>query len=647
MAVLAVVIFHINAHWLPGGFVGVDVFFVISGYLITRNIVADLDGQRFTLAEFYRRRIKRIVPVMLTVVAATLLAGYCLLLPEDLADLSKSVVWSVASLANVYFWREVNTDYFATESAQLPLLHLWSLGVEEQFYLFWPLLLAAAWRLWPGSHKGCSAGLKPSLLFALLCVPLSAIFAQFYFETSPRFVYYMLPSRAGELMLGAAAALWALRGGAQRLTAQGFKLMGWAGLGLLALSLLFLNESQVFPGWRSLLPTVGAALLIVAGLGSQATWLQKGLSFAPMVWVGRLSYSLYLWHWPVLAYWRYLYGQPSATEGMVLLALMFLLSWCSFRWVEQPARHATLSAAQVLLRQLLLPGGALLLCAVYLALGPRFGLPSHSQQYLEALQARRADLQAAYQQEWVCQRQRLKAHDLSDPRCVLGKDVEQPPRVLLFGDSNAAHYIPMLQTVAESAGFSFRNYAVGACPPVMGEPHAFVHAERLSDCQNSLTMAWDDAKAYPVLVLGGSWLAYVQRSPLFMARLEATLRTVVSRGQRVVLLAKTPQLLSYDSHCREKALKATWLSCSAHGPQVDAEVNAVNQALAELAARIPGVQFFDPTPQLCPEGRCKIYESSGLPLYFDAGHLTVKASRQLGQALLMQDPEAIRAIFAP
>lgn len=647
LAVMAVVLFHINAHWLPGGFVGVDVFFVISGYLITRNIVTDLDGARFTLAEFYLRRIKRIVPVMLTVLAFTLLAGYFVLLPEDLEALAKSAVWSVASLANVYFWREVNTDYFATESAQLPLLHLWSLGVEEQFYLFWPLLLAGIWRLWPRTVSGRNAALRPALILALLLVPLSVVFAEWYFEASPRFVYYMLPSRAGELMVGAAAALWSMGSRPDSITWVRSTVMNWMGLSLLLLSLLFLNETQVFPGWRSLLPTVGAALLLLAGLGAQGTWLQRALSFAPMVWIGRLSYSLYLWHWPVLAYWRYLYGQPGALEGMGLLALMFVLSWCSHRWVEEPARHVRYGAARVLMGQFVLPGGALLLFALFLVLGPRLGLPAHSQQYLLALQERRADLQAAYQQDWVCQRQRLHDADLKNDRCVLGKATERPPRVLLFGDSNAAHYIPMLKAVAETTGFSFRNYAIGACPPVMGDPQPFVHAERLSDCRESLALAWTDSQAYSVLVLGGSWLDYGRRSPIFMARLEETLQLVAARGQRVVLLAKTPQLSGYDSHCREKALKLPWLNCAGLDQRFSSELQDLNQALREMADRIPGVKFFDASSQLCPEGRCKIYADDNTPRYFDASHLTVKASHELGLAVLQQDAGAVSEMFAP
>ncbi len=198
IAVLSVIVFHIDAALLPGGFVGVDVFFVISGYLITGNIVQELNSGRFSLLEFYRRRVKRIAPAMLVVTAVVMLAAYLLMLPEQLRDTGKSAVFSLASLANVYFWLYQDTGYFAQSSLELPLLHLWSLGVEEQFYLLWPLLLVAVYR----------RADKLTLVLAMAaCAVASFWMGSALFEQAPSFVYYMLPSRAGELLLGALVAV--------------------------------------------------------------------------------------------------------------------------------------------------------------------------------------------------------------------------------------------------------------------------------------------------------------------------------------------------------------------------------------------------------------------------------------------------------
>ena len=198
VAVLSVMLFHAHGAWLPGGFVGVDIFFVISGFLITRNIVSDIAAGRFTLHEFYRRRIKRIAPMMFVVVAATLVASTLVMTPEDAQAVAKSAFWSVASLANVHFWRSLDGGYFANSSAEVPLLHLWSLGVEEQFYFVWPLLL-----LW-------SASLRRPLLLVLVAVAALGSFelASSLFASDPSFVYYMLPTRMGELLIGSVLGLW-------------------------------------------------------------------------------------------------------------------------------------------------------------------------------------------------------------------------------------------------------------------------------------------------------------------------------------------------------------------------------------------------------------------------------------------------------
>lgn len=194
IAVLAVMIFHGHSAALPGGFLGVDIFFVISGYLISKHIAAEVQQRRFSLIEFYRRRVRRIMPMMLVVVAVTLPVSFCIMTPEDGRAVAKSTVWSIASMANIHFWRDLDTGYFADSTAEVPLLHLWSLGVEEQFYIIWPLLLMF----------GVSR-LRPPLLFGLMVIlaGLSFELAAWVLPRDASFAYYMLPTRMGELLIGA------------------------------------------------------------------------------------------------------------------------------------------------------------------------------------------------------------------------------------------------------------------------------------------------------------------------------------------------------------------------------------------------------------------------------------------------------------
>ncbi len=631
IAVLAVIIFHINPALIPGGFAGVDIFFVISGYLITGHMAGELSSGRFSLAEFYRRRIKRIAPAMLVVVAATLLAGIALLLPEDLTALAKSSVWSVASLANVYFWREVNTDYFAPGSESLPLLHLWSLGVEEQFYLLWPLLLMAIWKL-AGKRPGAAE--RVALGLAVLLVPLSCLLAAWWFDRDGMFVYYMLPTRAGELGTGAALALGLLWRPKAELSPRLAGVVAGAGLLLVALSMALLSEAQPFPGWRSLPPTLGAALMIAAGALARRHWLSPALSSAPMVWVGAISYSAYLWHWPLLAYWRYLYGQPGWAMQFFLFALTLLLSWLSYRWVEQPARKSGRTATGILLRMYLLPGGGLMALGIVLVFGARFGMNWPDPAYLRQLSELREQVQPAYRSAWACQHSRLSEGDITDERCILGRPSEQAPRVLLWGDSNAAHYIPMLRTLADAAAYRFRNIEIGSCPPLLSDPRDYVTPDRYADCAASLPWVHRALDAYPVIILAGSWNDYQQRSPDFLDQLEATVAQLSAAGHQVRLLGKVPMFRGYDRQCDEKAVRLPWLDCRVPDRPVAEDVASINAAMRRIASRHPGTVYFEATEYLCPGHICSVNGPEGRRRYYDPGHLSVKGSAELGQLML-------------
>ena len=246
IAVLAVIFFHLHESLLPGGFVGVDVFFVISGFLITRNILREIECGAFSLLEFYRRRVKRIAPAMLVVVAVTLLFSQLLMLPEDARSASKSAFASVASLANVYFWLFTDKSYFAVSTRELPFLHLWSLGVEEQFYLLWPLALVLLYRPWRALRF--AAGMLTLAIgsFAL---------AQALVADHPEFTYYMLPTRAGEFALGALVAIAVVKRAQPRWPSPAVAWLAAIGMTMLVGSLVLLRGRVPFPGWLAVPPS--------------------------------------------------------------------------------------------------------------------------------------------------------------------------------------------------------------------------------------------------------------------------------------------------------------------------------------------------------------------------------------------------------
>ncbi len=640
IAVLSVILFHIDEALLPGGFVGVDVFFVISGFLISRNLLSEIEGGRFSLLEFYRRRVKRIAPALLVVVAATLVASQALLLPEDARNAAKSAFWSLASFANVYFWLFRDTGYFAADSGELPFLQLWSLGVEEQFYFIWPLLLFLCYR--PRHRRG--------FLIALFGVALVSFGAgELYFERDPSFVYYMLPTRAGELMLGAMVALATMGGGAGsglgsatgRATLEA---LGWAGLAAIGASLFWLSESDVFPGLRAIPPTAGTALILLSGHWNQGG-LARLLSLRPAVWIGLISYSAYLWHWPLLAFLRYGHAEIAPLTGVVAFALTIALAWLTYRFVEQPARHVRWSFSRVFVLQYAIPGGLLAVLAIAAVKLDGFGLRYFDQDYRSTLAAMQKQVLPPFHFDFVCQRQRVTPELLESPDCVLGAPGEEEPKAILWGDSNAAHYVGVVAGFAEAAGFRFRNVAVGSCPALDSDPEPYVIATRLADCRASLALIRPVVEAYPVVILSMSWTRY-ENPAAFLLAAKATIGGLARAGKQVILLGKVPEIPEYDRRCREKALRYPRLDCPSWTNPVLPEIAEVNADLRAFAAATPNVSYFDLTQSLCTDEVCSAFDSDGRARYYDSRHLTMEASLALGREIVAREgvPAAFQSI---
>lgn len=634
VAVLAVILFHLNKALVPGGFVGVDIFFVISGFLISKNILLDLESGHFSIVDFYRRRIKRIAPPLLVVVAVTLVVAQMILLPEDAERAAKSAIWSLASLANVYFWRYQDTSYFAAPSSETPLLHLWSLGVEEQFYLLWPIALLLFFRK---RFFG--------LVFALVVLGAAVSFflAERLYAWDASFVYYMLPTRAGELLIGAMVALFTL---SNRVIPKSIvHPLAISGLVLLGSSLFLLSENVVFPGWLALPPTLGAACLIVSGQSGQL-WSTRFLTIRPVVWIGLVSYSAYLWHWPLLAFYRYGHTEIALVPGVCLLALTFLLAWASYLYIERPARRSNATALRVFSNQYLIPAGILGLIAMLSAKLDGYGFRWFSENYKTGLVTLRDQTKPAYEYDYVCQRQKISEQVVNDPHCVMGSGISGQPHVLLWGDSNAAHYVGMLAVLAKASGFKFRNLELGSCPPIFGDPNEFVEARRREDCRAASEAAPEIVSHYSVIIISASWSEYEKISSRFLANFFETAKSLAQQDKLLVLIGKIPPIPGYDRLCREKALSYPWLQCPDVEGIESGDVARVNRAIADFAAKTPNVKYFDPTPYLCFHGHCPAFDAEGNPTYYDSEHLNLPASWRLGNRILLSDgvPDVFRIV---
>lgn len=623
IAVLSVIVYHIDEQWLPGGFTGVDVFFVISGYLITRLIQGDIDRGRFSLAEFYRRRIKRIAPAMLLVIAVTLVAAQRLLLPDDAVDVAHSAIASVAGLANVYFWLFQDTGYFATDLREAPLLHLWSLGVEEQFYAIWPLTLAA---LAPA----------PPVRWLAIAALLSFVGGSLLFASAPGFVFYMLPARAGELLVGALLAIAILRGRHERLRQWLALPVASVGVLLLAVSFIFVDNRDAFPGLLALVPACGTAALILAGAlaGNAITSL---LSTPLLRWTGLVSYSAYLWHWPLLAFLRYGYGELTAATAAGAFVATFVLAYLTYRLVEIPTRASTAGFRPILLRQYVAPATAVgLVAALSLSAGGH-GLHILSPAYARDLDDLRERLRPPHTHAHICQRQRIEASDLDDPACAIGTAPTAQPRVLVWGDSNASHYVGVIEAFARAGEFAFRNVQVQSCPPIDGDPRPFLYERDVENCRESLALIRERLPGFDVVGLAASWPGYLAGRDDFLNHVFALAERLASSGTLVVLLGKAPVPDDFDRRCEAKALRFPGMDCRLPAKPLSATVAAVNSSLQAFADRTSGVEYFDLTAYLCPAGSCVATSSSGELIYVDAHHLSLEAARELGDSIVSAD----------
>lgn len=623
-AVSSVIFYHLDPSIIPAGFIGVDIFFVISGYLITLQILNDFELDRFSLLEFYRRRVKRIAPAMLVVLGVTLLFAQLMFRPEDAEKVARASFWSLLNCANIYFWLSDDGAYFSTPSDQLPLLHFWSLAVEEQYYILWPLALLLF------------RNFVPSWQFIVALIAIAALsfaLGQIYFIHDASFVYYMLPTRAGELLVGCALAWWVKHSDDPvPFSSTANHIIAAVAAILVAASLFVISEQDEFPGFSAMIPTIGTAALIFTGYKYE-TWPKSLLMLPLIVWVGKLSYSAYLWHWPVLAFLRYSGINISALIGIAVVITTFGIAWLSYTYIELPFRKTQRGALVVVSQMYVLPAAALGVLA--LASLKTDGLILHRffPSYISQLEQTRELAPPAYRVSHVCQRRRISAEDLKDPECVLGPP-DRPTSAILWGDSNASHYIGLIQKISEVGRFQFRNIEVDSCPPLRSNLDKYVTARRAEDCRYSNHLIWPVLKRYQTIIISASWTDYEELSHDFFEEFEMTIDLLEKSSTRIILLGKAPIIHDYDRLCREKALRIWFMNCTVRPVPLDDDVIVANDKLKSIAEGREKVWYFDANDYLCPDNVCSVKDPDGMIRYYDRSHLTLEASRRLGTSII-------------
>lgn len=639
IAVLSVVMYHVNKNIVPGGYVGVDIFFVISGFLITGNIWSEIQRGKFSLVDFYVRRIHRIYPAFAVVTAFTLAAGCCLMLAPDLVRLARSAFWAAFSAPNVYFWKYLDTSYFAPATEQEPLLHMWSLGVEEQFYFVWPVLLLLLSRaFW---KSGALAGVVATAIGVL-----SFAYAQEFLSSAPKFTYYMLPARAGELLFGAVIALFMQRkdvaGWAVSIPRWIAEACSVIGLLLLACSMAVLDSSSDFPGVNSIWPCLGAGLLIVGGSGG--AWISRTImSFQGLVFVGLISYSLYLWHWPVLAFIRYFYGHVDFAAGVFALVFISVTSWLSYRFVEIPARRWRPGILKSVLFVWLVPLVALAGTSLFILSKDGFrGAIESSEKYRERVAEMNQAVAPAFAFDYVCQVSVTNMSLMTDTRCVVGAPSRDGPvNVLLWGDSKASQFVGLFDELGKNAGVSIRNIEHSSCPPVFADDFGG------GKYRDSCNRFWRAARphlvsgTYKVVLLGGSWEYYSGMNG-FSESFQNTLSELLDAGVRVVFITDVPRYPGYNRECLQRGVRVPWsIDCGSQESVIDGRLSSFELEMLEIARSDPSrLTFLDAKTLLCTGGICRGWRGS-TPLYFDEVHISLQGGRLLGRELLQSEGSGV------
>ncbi|WP_426152743.1 acyltransferase family protein [Pseudomonas sp. DC3000-4b1] len=448
LAVLPVILYHAGVPLLSGGFVGVDVFFVISGYLITGILLAELSRGEFSLLRFYERRARRILPALSVMMLACLPMAWLWLDPLDMKGFAKSLVAVPLFSSNLLFWLE--SGYFDGEADLKPLIHTWTLGVEEQYYLLIPLWLLLTWRLGTGMRW---------LSLAAIAL-LSLAWAELGAREASSAAFFLLPGRAWELLLGSLLALYA-RGRPGHAQGTGVRQQALAalGLGLLMAAIFTFDRSTPFPGLHAAVPALGAALLILfAGPG---TLVGRLLATRPLVGIGLISYSAYLWHQPLLAFARHRSLLPPSLEQMLAVAaLSLVVAWASWRFVERPFRQPGRFAQRQVFT------GAALASALFMALGlsgfltQGFARPGEDAELLHAFED--PTVRAACDRDYRGDGWGIGPCHFGAPALAGHTDVA------VFGDSHSEAMLPAFDEAGRRAGLSIAHLGVGGCPPLLG-----------------------------------------------------------------------------------------------------------------------------------------------------------------------------------
>ena len=612
-AVIAVVIYHAFPSLLPGGFIGVDVFFVISGFLISSIIFSELDAQSFKFSNFYARRIKRIFPALIVVLLASFIVGWFLLFENELKQLGDHVSRAALFLSNFILWYE--TGYFDNAAETKPLLHLWSLGIEEQFYIVWPLM---AWLLWR---------LKDNKMIAIaMLIAVSFTWNIWQAERDLTHDFYSPLTRFWELLAGAlvAASINLLKHN----TSWQSNANHCATLGatLLLFGVLYINASMKFPGVWACVPVVGATLLISA---HTSAWVNRTVLSNPLlVWIGAISYPLYLWHWPILSFARIVEGgTPDMQIRIVALIASTLLAWLTYVCIERPIRFQWRVSYKT---------ATLLACMLCVAFIGNSAHETNGYPDREVVTSRQVKYAGDFDHEefhgyfkahfFTCEQKSIREASSTWRgmiRCFQSK-AGKPVDLVLLGDSHAEHLF-----IGVAEGMPDKNvafYASGALPLSDQWRQEPVFAHLLSE------------NYARTVLIAGMWPTQSKEESTYAtmaAELDAAVKALLEAGKKVVLLGDVPQFDFDPQTCKFQRPLRQSIRCEMPKSEFIKKSMRYQEALDEVKLRNPQIKLISLADFMCNDKKCSMVEGDTL-LHRDNNHLNIPGSQHIGLKLVQK-----------
>ncbi|HET7267355.1 MAG TPA: acyltransferase family protein, partial [Oleiagrimonas sp.] len=626
IAILLVVAAHAGVHLLRGGFVGVDVFYILSGYLITGLLVQEAATTgHLRFANFYARRLRRLLPALLLMIAVACVVANLVVppteLPRQASNASSAALW----LSNFQFayW---NWDYFAPSSHTALFLHTWSLGVEEQFYLVWPLLVVLVMGAWKFAKRPPKVARLKWLFVGIFAA--SFALSLYWSYHRPMFAFYLMPTRAWQFALGAIVFLTvgspAFRVRSAFADSVWWQVAGWTGLAMILYSAWAINPAAPYPGTWALLPSFGAAFVLASGAFGTGFGVRRILSLRPMQALGRVSYSWYLWHWPVLLLGATLLDMRSGWNRLLLVAISLVIAALSFHFFETPIRHRKRLVARprwaiagALTIMLLFVGGL----RAWQGETTRYAHGPEMAPYMAALADRSTEATKCF----------VPSTSFTVRVCTLGTP-DAAHTAVLFGDSKAAHWLPAYRRIFKAPDWRLLLVWKSGCPVTDAPLVDRSRRRTYTECEH-----WRDAATrklaamHPDVLILSESITYPFTQQQWESDTGKEIAHLADGADRIYMMLPTPELAFNGALCAQPRgeLYAALASAShCTQPVHSARFDHVSSWLRHAASGFPNVRMIDMTSSVCPDSLCRS-RLDGMLVFSDNGHMTATFARTL------------------